>query len=130
MNQNKFLINDNNNYNDGNSYISYERKERNNKSEIEQINPPNNIGKFYLKNDNENINKYSKEKDSIVNITDNYNKTEFNFCKFLAYIVRCNKNNQSMNYVEKLRHKIISEETIVQSYLNLKEMNKLSKFVK
>ena len=35
-----------------------------------------------------------------------------------------------MNYAEELRYKILSEETIIQSYLNLKEMNKLSKFVK
>ena len=35
-----------------------------------------------------------------------------------------------MNVVGKLRHKILSEETIVQNYLHLKEMNKLSDFLK
>ena len=35
-----------------------------------------------------------------------------------------------MKYVEELRYQILSEETIVRSYLNLREMNKLSEFLK
>ena len=120
--KNKYLFYNKNNYFVGNNYFYYERKEQNNKSEIEQMNLSNSI-KTNLKNNIIHI----KIKD---NINDKFNKNKFNFCKFLSYVISCCKNNQEMSYVKELRYKILSEETIIQSYLNLKEMNKLSKFIK
>ena len=86
--------------------------------------------KSCLKNDINNNYKYIKINNNINNVNDKNSKNQYNFCKFLYYIICCCKNNENMNYVEKLRYKILSEETIVQYYFILKEMNKLSEFVK
>ena len=137
-NQNKYLFYNKTNYFYGNNYISYERKEKNKKRLSENINPSYFRKNNNLKNDIDNSNKYFNEKDNIgdiKNISDNCNndkcnKNEFNFWKFLSYIVSCCKNNEKMNYIEELRYKILSEETIVQNYLILKEVNKLSEFIK
>ena len=71
-----------------------------------------------------------KDKINELEIVKGKNKNELNFRKFLYYIICCCKNNKMMSYIEELRFKILSEETVVRSYLNLKEMNKLSEFVK
>ena len=127
LNQNKCLIYNRRNCFYKNNYSYYGKKVRNNRNETEQMSLPirNN-----LKNDIDNNDKYIKESGYINYIGDKYNKIKFNFCQFLSYIICCGRNNEKINYVEKLRYKILSEETIVQYYLILKEMNKLSEFVK
>ena len=116
---NKYLIYNKNNYYSGKNYFYYERKEHNKIKENEKINPSNNIENNNLNN---NINTYDKNKKE-------NNENEFNFCKFLSHIICCCRKNKKINYIEELRYKILSEETILCSYLNLKEINKLSEFV-
>ena len=132
MEQNKDFFYNKNNYSKGNNYIYYERKERNKIKIKEKKNPFYGRENNNLKNEIDNSNKYMKLKDKIneLEIVKGKNKNELNFRKFLYYIICCCKNNKMMSYIEELRFKILSEETVVRSYLNLKEMNKLSEFVK
>ena len=129
-NQNKYLVYNKNNYLIGNNYFYYERKQPNQIREIKQANPLFSEKNYNLKNDINNNDKYIQEENNINDIGEKCNKSEINFCKFLSYIICCGKNNKKMRYVEELRYKILSEETIAQNYFNLKEMNKLSEFLK
>ena len=128
--QNKYLVYNRNNYFSGNNYFYYERKEQRKRREIEQINPPYIIKNNNSKDENDNSDRYIKENNSVNDLSDKCNKKEFNFFKFISYIICCHRNNENMNYIEELRYKVLSEETIVQCYLNLKEMNKLPEFLK
>ena len=131
----KYLFYNKNNYYNGNTYIYYERKGRN-KIKVKEKMKPFHRESYNLKNDIDISNKYMSPKDkindikAIKKITNKYNKSEFNFCKFLSYIICCTRNNQKMNYVEGLRFKILSEETVVKNYLYLLKMDKLSEFIK
>ena len=114
---------DKNNYNN-------ERKQHNITRKIEQIDFSNSNKTSILKIVTDHSDKYNKGEEDINNIGRKYNKSEFNFCKFLLYIICCSKNNKKMSYIDELRYKILSEETIVQSYLNSREIKKLSNFLK
>ena len=54
-------------------------------------------------------------------------KQNFNWFKYIWYLIRCGKNNKKIAYYEDFRAKLISEENIIQSYLDvyrlLKENN-------
>ena len=130
MDQNQRFIYNKNNYFSGNNYFYCKGKELNKIRGIKHTNTIFSLRRNYLKNYIDNKDKYSSEMNNINNINDKYNKNKYNFCKFLSYIICCGTNNKKMNYVEELRYKILSEETIVQNYLNLKKMNKLPEFVK
>ena len=128
--QNKYLFYNKSNYFGENNDFCREKKERNNKSEIEQMNFSNSLNHNNLKKETENNEKYIKAKYKIIHINDKFNRNEFNFFKFISYFICCSRNNQKMNFIKELRYKILSEETIVQNYLNLKEVNKLSEIIK
>ena len=127
-NLNKYFIYNKNNFG-RNNYFYYERKKWSNRSETEQINLPK-IIKSNLKNDINNKDNYIKENGNLNDISNKCNENKFNFCKFLFYVACCNRKNKKIRNIEELRYKILSEETIVENYLNLKEINKLSEFIK
>ena len=131
--QNKNLFYSKNNFFNGNNYFYYERKGRGKRKVNEKMNLSYNRKINSLKNDIDCSNKNMDAKNNIneiKEISNKLNKNEFNFCKYLSYIMCCGRKNQKMNFIEELRHQVLSEETIVLNYLNLKEMNKLSEFVK
>ena len=45
-------------------------------------------------------------------------KQNFNWCKFLGYLICCGRNDQKMKYYEDFRAKLISEDNIIQNYLD------------
>ena len=44
---------------------------------------------------------------------------EFNFCKYLGYLICCKRKNRTLNYYEHFRIKIISEENIINNYFDV-----------
>ena len=74
---------------------------------------------------NENRDTYSKnlkdettteKKDDIENRP--LEKQNFNWCKFLGYLICCGRTDKKMSYYEDFRSKLISEENIIQNYLD------------
>ena len=49
----------------------------------------------------------------------NDNDKEFNFCKYLGYMICCKRKNKTLNYYEHFRIKIISEENIINNYFDV-----------
>ena len=45
-------------------------------------------------------------------------KQNFNWCKFLGYLICCGRTDQKMKYYEEFRAKLISEDNIIQNYLD------------
>ena len=45
-------------------------------------------------------------------------KQNFNWCKFLGYLICCGRTDKKMSYYEDFRSKLISEENIIQNYLD------------
>jgi len=57
-------------------------------------------------------------------------KQNFNWFTYIKYMVLCGKNNPYISYYEDFRSKLISEENIIQNYIDvykLLEVNKLKK---
>jgi len=46
-------------------------------------------------------------------------KQKFNWFHYISYLICCQKNNPKISYYEDLRAKLISEENIIQSYLDV-----------
>ena len=45
-------------------------------------------------------------------------KQNFNWCKFLGYLICCGRNDKNLSYYEEFRSKLISEENIIQNYMD------------
>ena len=45
-------------------------------------------------------------------------KQHFNWCKYLGYMIACGTNDKKMKYYDDFRAKLISEENIIQNYMN------------
>ena len=45
-------------------------------------------------------------------------KQNFHWCKFLGYLICCGRNDPKIKYYEEFRAKLISEENIIQNYLD------------
>ena len=45
-------------------------------------------------------------------------KQNFNWCKYLGYLICCGRNDKQMTYYEEFRAKLISEENIIQNYMD------------
>ena len=45
-------------------------------------------------------------------------KQHFNWCKYLGYMICCGTNDKKMKYYDDFRAKLISEENIIQNYMN------------
>ena len=51
-------------------------------------------------------------------------KQNFNWCKFLYYLICCGRNDENIKYYEDFRCKLISEENIIQNYLDVYKLLK------
>ena len=45
-------------------------------------------------------------------------KQHFNWCKYLGYLICCGRNDKKLSYYEDFRAKLISEESIIQNYMD------------
>ena len=45
-------------------------------------------------------------------------KQNFNWCNYLGYLICCEKTNKNMSYYKEFRAKLISEENIIQNYMD------------
>ena len=45
-------------------------------------------------------------------------KQNFNWCKYLGYLICCGRNDKQITYYEEFRAKLISEENIIQNYMD------------
>ena len=90
-----------------------------------------NRGKYKLDFSNESRDTYTikikddsttEKKDEIENKP--IEKQHFNWFKFIGYLICCGKNDKKMAYYEDFRAKIISEENIIQNYLDIYKLLK------
>ena len=52
-------------------------------------------------------------------------KQNFNWCKYLGYLISCGRNDKNITYYEDFRAKLISEENIVQYYMDIYKLLKV-----
>jgi hypothetical protein len=131
--QNDNNISFNNNYNDNIYNFNKNKKYRlneikNKKNEFENFGY---IKKVVRKKENLEPNKDNDktEGESVLSKKPN-EKQNFNWFSYIKYIVLCGKNNPYISYYEEFRSKLISEENIIQNYIDvyrLLEVNKLKK---
>jgi hypothetical protein len=57
-------------------------------------------------------------------------KQNFNWFKFIGYLICCGRNDKKMAYYEEFRAKLISEENIIQNYLDIYKLLKVSNIKK
>ena len=53
-----------------------------------------------------------------------HEKQNFNWCKYLYYLICCGRNDEKIRYYEDFRCKLISEENIIQNYLDIYKLLK------
>jgi len=131
--QNENNISFNNNYND--NIYNFNRNKRYRLHEIKTKNNEfENFGyvkRVVRKKENLESNKDNdkKEGENILSKRPN-EKQNFNWFTYIKYMVLCGKNNPYISYYEDFRSKLISEENIIQNYIDvykLLEVNKLKK---
>jgi len=130
--KNDNTISFNNNYND-NIYNFNKNKSRinrikNKKNDFENFGY---IKRIPRKKENMEHNKETdkKEGENILSKKPN-EKQNFSWFAYIKYMVLCGKNNPYISYYEEFRAKLISEENIIQNYIdvyNLLKVNKLKK---
>jgi hypothetical protein len=52
-------------------------------------------------------------------------KQNFHWCKYLGYLISCGRNDKNITYYEDFRAKLISEENIVQYYMDIYKLLKV-----
>ena len=107
-----------------NGYYFNEKQSQRRKSYQERIYRNKNRKTILINNENN---------DSIqVKIEDTDNKPiekqNFTWFEYLWFFIHCKKNNKKMAYYENFRAKLISEENIIQNYLDIYKLNELYKF--
>ena len=115
----------NDNYNDGNKE-GYDYNYQQNTRGYSGRGFPNNYnrGNYRQGRLTENINTLSKNlKDELEDRP--LEKQSFNWCKFIGYLICCGRNDKGMSYYEKFRAKLISEENIIQNYLDTYKLLKV-----
>ena len=51
-------------------------------------------------------------------------KANFTFCQYLKYIICCFRGNEKMKYYDEFREEMVSEESILQSRLDIYKIKK------
>ena len=57
-------------------------------------------------------------------------RSKFNFCKYIGYKICCGTNDKAIKYYENKRENLISEENIIQNYLDVYQLLKLNNIPK
>ena len=72
-----------------------------------------------------------EKKDENENENENENKPlekqNFNWCNYLGYLICCEKTNKNMSYYKEFRARLISEENIIQNYMDAYKNNEYIK---
>ena len=92
-----------------------------NKDNSISLNSDNKEKKSIDENNIRNINKDNKTIQEKIEEIDNrpIEKQNFTWFKYLRYLIYCRKRNQGISYYENFRANLISEENIIQSYLDV-----------
>ena len=62
----------------------------------------------------------SKISDKITEFEEEHDESkEFNFCRYLKYLICCKRKNRTLRFYERFRIKIISEENIINNYFDV-----------
>lgn len=82
------------------------------------------INNYYnLKNDKTEKKIYNLENMPLI-------KQNFNWFKYICYLICCRKNDKKISFYENLRASLISEENIIQSYLDVYQLLKINNIQK
>ena len=85
----------------------------------------NNISKIpYLSNRTNNIHKENKNQENLEELA--IKKHNFKYYKYIWYLISCKSNNKLFSYFENLRTSLISEENIIQNYLDIYKLLKIN----
>ena len=77
--------------------------------------------------------KESHDSNKLINEQKEKNKTNqifnknLNLCKLIKYLFYCKKKNENISYIETYREKIVSEESMIQGYLDILQMKSFYK---
>ena len=68
-----------------------------------------------------------EKKDENENENKPLEKQNFNWCNYLGYLICCEKTNKNMSYYKEFRARLISEENIIQNYMDAYKNNEYIK---
>ena len=68
-----------------------------------------------------------EKKDENENENKPLEKQNFNWCNYLGYLICCEKTNKNMSYYKEFRARLISEENIIQNYMDVYKNNEYIK---
>ena len=88
-----------------------------------RIEPNTMIPRIYKKEDSQNEIENENENNHI-------HKQDFTWFRYILYLIYCQKNDQKINYYETFRAKLISEENIIQNYLDIYKLLKVNNIPK
>lgn len=98
----------------------YNTKIKNDISFQKELNNSNNDSQY--KND---LNKENNDND--IDLNDILQRKKFSFFTYVKYLICCKKNNPKISYYEDFRNKIISEENLLQNYIDIYQLLKIYK---
>jgi hypothetical protein len=79
------------------------------------------------KNQVDNLEYAKTEKNDKENIEDlPIKKQNFNWFKYIGYLICCRSNDKMISYFENIRSSLISEENIIQNYLDIYKLLKIN----
>ena len=91
------------------------------------------VVKFEIKRDiikgKENYINYIKNRENYISTKTN-GKQNFNWFSYIKYMALCGKNNPKISYYVDFRTRLISEENIIQSYIDIYNLLKVNKIKK
>ena len=88
-----------------------------------RIEPNTMIPRIYKKEDSQNEIENENENNHI-------QKQDFTWFRYILYLIYCQKNDPKINYYETFRAKLISEENIIQNYLDIYKLLKVNNIPK
>ena len=105
------------------------------KNQREKIDDNNSNNNTYIENEKKENVKYCENNENNENsekYMNNYieqpriQKQNFNCCKYFMYMISCKTNDKMIEYYEKIRENIISEENIIQNYIDVYQLLKIN----
>jgi hypothetical protein len=122
INLEKNILSNFNTFVDGNNMMD---SLHNSKGSLERVND----GNYYQRRNDQR--KHSTKRTLKDKKAENENKPlekqNFNFCSYLGYLICCEKTNKKITYYKEFRAKLISEENIIQNYIDIYKSNEYIK---
>ena len=92
----------------------------------EKGNEKDNNPKTSYTGNNQTNNIYNENKIQENEATLGIKNQNFNWFKYIWYLICCRSNNKMISYYENLRSSLISEENIIQNYLDIYKLLKIN----